>query len=242
MPGFQRSVNNQPAPGIEGAWASANPYATYVTGPGGLVSGPAVIVGRFGWATPKADGTEGEVINNFASLVAAGASRAPAGFIANEQQAMSVTFLQESNMQMLPGQAMEAFTRGDFWAKFGSAVARDQKVFANLLDGTVQAAAAGSVVAGNAFTASFATNQMTVTAAPALPLKVGQAITGVGIPANTFIGAFGTGTGGTGTYTLTTAPGTIAAQATTGSDYVETKFRCLSVALINEIAKIGFGD
>lgn len=242
MPGFQKTVNNQPAPGIEGAWASANPYATYVTGPGGLVSGPALTVARFGWATPKADGTEGEVVNNSAALVAPGVSRAPSGFIANEQQAMSVTFLAEYGMQMLPGQAMELFTRGDFWMKFGSAVARDQKVFANLLDGSAQAAATGSVIAGNAFTASFATNQMTVTAAPALPLKVGQAVTGSGIPANTFIAAFGTGTGGTGTYTLTTSPGTIAAQATTGSDYVETKFRCLSVASINEIAKIGFGD
>ena len=242
MPGFQKQVNNQPAPGVEGSFASANPRATYVTGPGGLISGAAVVVGRFGWATPKADGTEGEVVNSNAALVAAGASRVPSGFVGNEQQAMSLTFLAEFGMTMLAGQAMEMFTRGDFWMKFGSAVARDQKVFANLLDGSAVAAATGTVPAPNSFTASFATNQMTVTAAPALPLKIGQSITGATIPANTFITAFGTGTGGTGTYTLSTSPGTIAAQATVGSDYVETKFRCLSVALINEIAKIGFGD
>jgi hypothetical protein len=56
------------------------------------------------------------------------------------------------------------------------------------------------------------------------------------------VASFGTGTGGAGTYNLTTTPGTIAAQATQTAEYVETKFRALSVAAANEIAKIGFGD
>lgn len=239
---FQRQINNQPAPGVEGAFASSNRMAAYVTGPGGLISGAlGVICGRFGWASYQADGSER--MDNNAALVANGLARTPSGFIANEQQGLNTVYLSESNMGVLPWQAMEAFTRGDFWAKMllGGAT-RGQKVFANLLDGTATAGAAGGTIAANTFTASFATNVMTVTIAPALPLKVGQAVTSAGVAANTFITALGTGTGGTGTYTLSTSPGTIAAQAASGTDWVETKFSVLSVALINEIAKIGFGD
>lgn len=241
MPGFQKQVNAQPAPGVEGAIASSNPPALYVTGPGGLISGAlGVICARFGWASYQSDGSER--VDNNAALIANGLERSPSGFIANEQQGLNTVYLSEAGMGILPWQAMELFTRGDFWALMKTAATRGQKVFANLLDGTVAAGTAGAVLAPNSFTASFATNVMTVTVAPALPLKVGQAITGASIPANTFIAALGTGTGGTGTYTLTTSPGTLAAQAAIGSDYVETKFRVLSVALINEIAKIGFGD
>lgn len=241
MAGFQKQVNLQPAPGVAGAFASTNTPATYVTGPGGLVSGAlGLIVARFGWASYLNDGAER--IDNSAALVADGLVRTPAGFVANEQQGLNTVYLSEAGMTMLPWQAAEAFTRGDFWAKMLTAATRGQKVFANLLDGTVAAAAAGATIAANAFTASFATNVMTVTVAPALPLKVGQLITGASIPANTYIKTLGTGTGGTGTYILTTSPGTLAAQAASGTDWIETKFSVLSAALINEIAKIGFGD
>lgn len=238
---FQRSVNMQPAPGVEGAIASANPPAVYVTGPGGLISGTlGVFVARFGWATRQSD--DSERVDNNGLLVANGVSRAPSGFIANEQQGLNIAYLTEAGMSMLPGQAMELFTRGDFWMKFLSSANRDQKVFANLLTGEAQAAAAGATIATFTGNASFATNVMTVTSVTAGAVKVGQLVTGAGVPANTYVASLGTGVGGLGTYNLTTAPGTIAAQATTTSDYVETKFRVLSVAAINEIAKIGFGD
>lgn len=241
MTGFQKQVNIQPNPGVIGSFASANPRALYVTGPGGLVAGSnGVSVGRFGWATPI---TDGERVDSNAALVAAGVSRAPSMFVANTQQGNFVTYLAESGMAILPGMQMEGFTRGDFWAQMLVASAtRGQKVFANLLDGTLSAAAAGSTIAANTFTASFATNVMTVTVAPALPLKVGQAVVSAGVAANTYISALGTGAGGTGTYTLTTAPGTISAQAATGTDWVESRFSVLSTSLINEIAKIGYGD
>jgi len=238
---FQRQINNQPAPGVEGAFASSNHQALYVTGPGGLISGAiGLLCGRFAWASYQTDGSERADNNGF--LVANGVARKPF-FIANEQQGLNTVYLSEAGMGILPWQAVEGFTRGDFWAKMLVAGAtRGQKVFANLLDGTVSAAAAGATIAANTFTASFATNVMTVTVAPALPLKVGQAVVSAGVAANTYITALGTGTGGTGTYTLSTSPGTITAQAATGSDWVETDFKVLSVALVNEIAKIGFGD
>ncbi len=241
MTGFQKTVNNQPAPGVAGAFASANPRAMYVTGPGGLVAGSAgVTIAAFAWATPI---TDGERVDSNAALVAAGLSRAPSLFVANTQQGNFVTYLAESGLSILPGMAMEGFTRGDFWAKVLVAGAtRGNKAFANLLDGSISAAAAGATIAANTFTASFATNVMTVTVAPALPLKVGQAVVSAGVAANTYISALGTGTGGTGTYTLTTSPGTITAQAATGSDWVETGFSILNTCLINELAKIGYGN
>jgi hypothetical protein len=58
--------------------------------------------------------------------------------------------------------------------------------------------------------ASFATNVMTVISANGT-LQVGQMITGAGITAGTTITSFGTGTGGAGTYNLSTSPGTLTA-------------------------------
>lgn len=49
-------------------------------------------------------------------------------------------------------------------------------------------------------------NTLTVSTITGGTLSVGSFISGTGIPAGTYISAFGTGTGGTGTYTLSTAP------------------------------------
>lgn len=58
-----------------------------------------------------------------------------------------------------------------------------------------------------AFTASISGNTLTVTAVSSGTLEVGTLIYGTNnIPANTFIQALGTGTGGTGTYTLSQTP------------------------------------
>lgn len=67
------------------------------------------------------------------------------------------------------------------------------------------------------FTASFATNVMTVSAVASGTLGIGQLVTGAGVPANTYIASFGSGVGGTGTYNLTTTPGTIASQSNTSA-------------------------
>lgn len=244
MTGFQKQVNLYSSPAVAGAIASGNPAAWYVAGPQALLSGVlGVTVAAFGWATAITAGDTPERVDSNANLVANGVSRAPSGFVPNEQQGAFTAYLAESGLAILPWQAMALATRGDFWAvhKLAAAV-RDNKVFANLQDGSITSAAAGATIAANAFTASFATNVMTVTIAGAAALKVGDAITGASIPANTYIASFGTGTGGTGTYNLTTTPGTLAAQAASGTSYVETKFRILSAALTNEFAKIGFGD
>lgn len=65
-----------------------------------------------------------------------------------------------------------------------------------------------------AVTASIATNVLTVTAS-AGNVGVGQLVTGAGVPASTYIASLGTGTGGAGTYNLSTTPGTVASEAMT---------------------------
>lgn len=70
-------------------------------------------------------------------------------------------------------------------------------------------------------TCSFATNVMTCTVAPTTgAFAIGQVITSAGVTAGTTITAFGTGSGGLGTYTLSTTPGTIAAQSCTAGGEV----------------------
>ncbi len=66
-------------------------------------------------------------------------------------------------------------------------------------------------------TATFATNVMTVASLASGEVLINSQVFGAGIPANTVVTAFGTGTGGTGTYTLNQTVGTISpAIAVTG--------------------------
>jgi hypothetical protein len=69
--------------------------------------------------------------------------------------------------------------------------------------------------ANASFTASIATNQLTVTGSPTgRALAVGQIIAGAGVPIGTNITALGTGTGGAGTYTIS-ASLTVSSEAMT---------------------------
>ena len=63
--------------------------------------------------------------------------------------------------------------------------------------------------------ATFATNVMTVTSVVGGPaIKVGDTVSAIGVAAGTYVSSFGTGTGGTGTYNLSTTPGTLASRQT----------------------------
>lgn len=83
--------------------------------------------------------------------------------------------------------------------------------------------------AGGVVTGSIATTVLTVTAVTSGLLQVGQVLTGSGVTGGTTITAFGTGTGGTGTYTVS-ASQTVASTAITatgptyaaGTDYVRS--------------------
>ncbi len=75
------------------------------------------------------------------------------------------------------------------------------------------------LVAGTAvFTGSIAGTTLTVSAVSSGTVKVGQSLVGAGIAGDTYISALGTGTGGTGTYTVS-ASFTIASEAISGVPY-----------------------
>jgi hypothetical protein len=76
----------------------------------------------------------------------------------------------------------------------------------------------GSGVIGNAAgNASFATNVMTAAAPSSGTYQIGMYLTAAGVTTGTQITSFGTGTGGAGTYNLSTSPGTIVSEAVTGT-------------------------
>ncbi|UPQ70543.1 structural cement protein Gp24 [Kluyvera ascorbata] len=135
MAGFQSVINQYPAPGVEGGFASTNPHATYLAGEGALVAGDTgLTVGRFAWDD---DGV--------ASNAGTGA---PSGFVHRDGQASITVWLGEASMLIQPGREVTLMTAGDFWAKTATAATRGQKIFASLTTGQVQTGAAGATVAG----------------------------------------------------------------------------------------------
>lgn len=78
---------------------------------------------------------------------------------------------------------------------------------------------------------------MTVSATGSGALVVGDILSGSGVTAGTYISAFGTGTGGNGTYIVT--PNTVVSSTTvTAAGGIETKWYCMSIAGPNELMKI----
>jgi hypothetical protein len=70
---------------------------------------------------------------------------------------------------------------------------------------TVTARALNSATTGATFTATIAGTTMTVSAVATGTIYLGQTIQGAGVTAGSVVTALGTGTGGTGTYTLSTS-------------------------------------
>lgn len=228
---FQKTVNTDPAPAVEGDFASANPRASMLAGPGALIAGVGgVIVGRFA----RAKDSDGTVTNSDQGV----ASRI--GFVHRNQPAVITAWLGASSMTVYQGLEITLFDAGDFWCRFAAGAAIGQKVFANYADGTGIAGTDGSPPTGAVVTASTATNTtLTVTGVSSGALAVGQPVSGTGIPAGTYITALGTGTGGTGTYTLSAATTATASGVTVtalGAD--DTGFWVQSVAANGELAKI----
>jgi hypothetical protein len=133
---FQSVVNNQPAPGVAGDFASTNPFSSVLAGPGALVA-PAggLIVGNFCWIGPA-----GQVSQSFVSGYTL-------GFVGRNEQALITQFLGESTLVIPAGFMVNAFNGGDFWAKFNGGAAVGATVYADKTNGAVLGAtsAAASV-------------------------------------------------------------------------------------------------
>lgn len=212
-----------PAPAVAGDFASANPRASVLNGPGDPVAGAAgVAVGLFAWLQPNGyDQMSGEIdgyslANNFGPGV-------PTGFVHREQQALITAFLQ-GNSQLVPqGLQVTLHQAGDFWVKHtgASAVTIGMKAYANNATGAISFAATGSPTAGgtstastialnngsastiavNSVTGSIAGTTLTVSAVGTGALAPGEVISGTNVAVGTTIVAQLTGTtGSTGTY------------------------------------------
>ena len=208
--GFQKQVNLTPAPAVAGDFASSNPRATVLAGPGGLVAGAlGVNVGKFAWVDD-----DGVTVQGFGT-----ATKAPQGFVHREQQALIQQYLAESGMNIPQGFPVVLHNEGDFWAKLAgdNAATVGAAIYADYSNGDVCAVAApagASVTAsiGATFTATGTGTSLVVTSVTGR-ISIGDTIAGTGVTAGTTIAAQVSGTaGGAGTYTTSAA--TTAAAAT----------------------------
>lgn len=224
--GFQTQVYYNLAPGVEGDFASRNPYANVLAGPGGLVAGSqGLTVGRFAWISYKytdADSAPG-LAHNFGFGPVA-------GFVHREQQALITSYLAESTMLVPAGFPVTLMKAGDFWVKnAGSTQAvRGQKAYASFVDGSVTFAATGSAstasvtaaIAASTFSAtgSISGNQLTVTAVASGTLVAGATISGTSVASGTKIVTQLSGTtGGVGVYAVDIPEQTVASTTISGT-------------------------
>lgn len=225
---FQTVMNAQPAIGIEGDWASANPRFTQLTGPAPIIAGPnGVTVGRFAWVN-------GNLVSNqfFGGCL---------GFVHRDQPSLIVpqgfsNWLPSSTMVVPPGLEVSLFDECDVLVRFAAGATPGQTVYVNYADGTAVAAAASSAttITASSFaivattsmsvTASIANGIMTVTAVGGGAVYPGSIISGTGVITGTQVLAqitpllTGEATGGIGRYMLNYDNGVVVASETiTGS-------------------------
>jgi hypothetical protein len=214
--GFQTFVNTHQAPGVVGAFASMNPRAVALAGQAAFLADSAapVVVGYFAWGTIS-DG------------IAYGVKKANAqlGFVGNEGQTVITDFLGVSRLSVQAGFPVTLYTRGDFWAQVaGGAVTVGATVYANIDTGE-------PTVSSNSFTGVGTIDDgsggsgtlLTISAVTSGSLHIGDTLIGT-TTSNTKITAFGTGTGGVGTYTVDTAQDFNPGGAITVTGNVDTGF------------------
>lgn len=225
--GFQQTVNVNPAPGVEGMRANMNQLISYAAGPGALVAGDALYVGRFAWVTGPLD-PDGN-----ASIANSYGSGLPAGFLMRALQATNTVFLSYAGMQVLPGVQCDLQIAGDFWVVNNGATEAlvNQKAYADLATGKVSFAATGSPTQGasatgssiaastSSVTGSISGDLMTVTAVGSGVLRPGTTISGTSVASGTKILSQVSGTtGGVGTYRVS-IPDQNAASTTISGTY-----------------------
>jgi hypothetical protein len=143
---FQTQVNLYPAPAQAGDFASADPRASVLAGPGAFTAGSAgVTPGLFGWVTYGTPDTYGIATGTVLNT----GSGVPTGFIHRSLgEAMITTYLAESGSVIQPGFPLTLFREGDFWAVTTTTATVGQKVFAVLASGAIATGAAGGTVSG----------------------------------------------------------------------------------------------
>lgn len=236
MGDFQTQVGVQPAPAVEGDFASKNSNRySVLAGAGALVAGAAgLTVGRFAWTSyggaPDSDEAP-SIVNNTGSGPVA-------GFVGRQSlNALITTYLAASSMLIPQGFPVgNLYSGGDFWCKnAGSGYCQiGMKAYAAFADGSITFAATGSptktgaltaAVAASTFsvTGSIADNLLTVTAVGSGTVVQGGTISGTGIATGTKIVKqatpllAGEATGGIGRYYVSIPEQTVASTTVSGT-------------------------
>lgn len=219
--GFQTLVGAQPAPAVAGDFASANPYFTVDAGPGALVAGDDVFVGRFGW------------MDSVQRIVNCSGAGPVTGFVHREQIGLLTQYLQQASMQLPEGFQMTLMNGGDFWAVQDGAVAVTvgMKAYASYADGKVRfgptgtpatgGSATGTIAAGTgSFTGSISGNILTIATVGSGVAVVGGTLSGTGVTSGTLITEQIDGTaGGVGTYYVSIGSQAVAVGTTISETY-----------------------
>ncbi|NTJ67531.1 hypothetical protein G6M50_06105 [Agrobacterium rhizogenes] len=224
--GIQSSVTTQPAVGVVGDFATANPRFSQLAGPGAIVAGPSgLVIGRFAWLSySQIDGDNAPAAaNNFGTGPVA-------GFVGRAQQGLITTYLTAYGMTIPAGFQATLFSGGDFWALNSGASAAQvgMKAYANFADGSVTFAAAGSPTTGQATTSAIAAG----TAATGTGTIVGNVLTIASVSNTIFVGALVTGTNvATGTTIVSQLSGTAGGAGTYAVDIPNQSVASTSLTL-----------
>lgn len=216
---FQTQVNTQPAIAVAGDFSDVNPRYTVDAGPGGLVAGVSLFVGRFAWATPPTDA------DGFPAVCNSNGSGPVTGFLGRNQQGLFLQYLQEATMQVAPGFPMFLYSGGGFWVvnSGASEATIGMKAYANYANGLASFAVTASPSAGGvattstiaagtaSVTGSIADNILTVTAVGSGVIVSGGTLSGSGVASGTMVQSQISGTtGGVGTYFVNIPEQTVA--------------------------------
>lgn len=145
---FQRTMNGDLPIGVEGDFASTNPYHTLLGGESRYKAGKdGVWQGRFAWI---------DAITGLVSNVKG--TNTIFGFVYRDQTAVNAGYLGGASLLIPKGFGVTLYDGGDFLARFANGAVMGQKVYASETDGTVIASDAdkagytntGFTVASNA--------------------------------------------------------------------------------------------
>jgi len=219
---FQTQVNGSMAMGVPGDFASLNPRAMLLAGPGAIAAGAlGVTIGGFAWlSSSQLDADNAPAIAN--SFGAGPVS----GFVARPGNVVAITtYLGDSSMVINPGFSVNLHSAGDFFVINSGATEAQvgMYAYATLANGKVTFAAANapstatasasSIAAATASASgSIAGDLLTITGAVTGTFVPGCAISGTGVATGTTILSQVSGTtGGDGVYAVSIPEQTVTA-------------------------------
>lgn len=131
--GFQTTINQRPALGVQGDKATLNPCVYTTFNP--LAEGP-VVVGTFVWT-----GTEANLAKN-------SGTGQPLGIVERNLSYWNYNIIEGASLAAPDGSNLQVARKGDYYTTSKTTATRGQKVFATLADGTIQTGAAGATIEG----------------------------------------------------------------------------------------------